>query len=126
MKGTGAGNRVLESWVDWRRFLSVAADCDWTPGEFQEFYVGGTREQLAEIGAAIAAADGRELERLAHGCVGSSSTCGLPGMAEIFRSMETAARDGRLDDYADLAERAERRLRQVERALTEQLADRSD
>jgi HPt (histidine-containing phosphotransfer) domain-containing protein len=112
----------LSGGLDWQRFVAVAADCEWSPDEMRRFYVDGTRGQLDELRAALDAGDAASLERLAHGCVGSSSTCGATGMVELFRELEAAAAAGRLETGAGLLAAAAERLEAVDRALGERIA----
>lgn len=83
-----------DGWIDWPRFRELATDCSWTPRELARFYLDGTREQLTELRTALATGDATAVERLAHGCVGSSATCGINGMVDLFRRLEEAADDG--------------------------------
>ena len=108
-----------DGWIDWARLTAVAADCDWSPAELGRFYVDGIREQLSEISAALAAGEAAEVERLAHGCVGSSATCGITGMTELFGRLEVAAGRGELAGCEPLLAAAEARFKATEERLGE-------
>ena len=41
-----------------------------------------------------------EVERLAHGCAGSSASCGIVGVVATFRSMEQAGKSGAFAEAA--------------------------
>ncbi len=81
--------------VDRARFEEVAADCDWSVTELAEFYFEGTARDLERMRAALAARDGAELARLAHGCCGSSGSCGVTGLVAPFQELERLAGAGR-------------------------------
>lgn len=109
--------------IDHERFRAVAADCDWTLAELHRFFVDGTRDQILELRGALATGDAREVERLAHSCVGSSATCGINGLVEIFRALEHAASGGEIGSGEAALAEIERRMAVVDRALAELAAD---
>lgn len=61
-------------------------------------YLGDGERQLGEIQAAVASGDADALVRPAHTLKSSSATVGAMRLADIARSLELAARDGRTDD----------------------------
>ncbi len=61
-------------------------------------YLGDGERQLGEIQAAVTSGDADALVRPAHTRQSSSATVGAMRLAEMARSLELAARDGRTDD----------------------------
>lgn len=109
--------------IDTERFRAVADDCDWTLTELSRFFISGTREQLDELRAVLAAGDAREVERLAHSCVGSAATCGIDGLVELFRRLERAAGAGEPAAGGEMMAQIDRRMKAVEGALSRLTAE---
>ena len=104
--------------VDLQMARRVAEDCGWSVAELGRFYLDGVRKQIRKLHQAVAAGDRPDLLRLAHGCAGSSSLSGVPGLAERFRWIEAAEGDGALDIAPGVLAEIETLLEEVERAFT--------
>ncbi len=117
--GASGSPGLVPGWLDRPRFDSVAEECGWSRRRLAEFYVDGTRDALAQMRAALAAGSTGELRRLAHGCVGSSATCGVQAMSEQCRAIELAALDGEPAAMDEALDRAERIFGQVAAALAD-------
>jgi len=72
--------------------------CGWSAREFRDFYLRGAAHLLAELKEAVAAAEHREIERIAHGWAGSTATAGVVGLVPALRRIEAAAREGRIEE----------------------------
>ena len=68
--------------------------------EIVTVYLDHMNESLHKLDAAITAQDSREIELIAHNCVGTSANCGMVAVVEPLRGLETASREGRLDDIS--------------------------
>ncbi|HXI74594.1 MAG TPA: PAS domain S-box protein, partial [Pyrinomonadaceae bacterium] len=64
--------------------------------EIVTVYLDHMNESLQKLDAAITAQDSREIELIAHNCVGTSANCGMVAVVEPLRGLETASREGRL------------------------------
>ncbi len=67
-------------------------------GELVAEYRTDGAMRVADMRAALAVGDADSLRRAAHTLKGSSASLGANDLAEACRVVETAARDGRLDD----------------------------
>jgi signal transduction histidine kinase/CheY-like chemotaxis protein/HPt (histidine-containing phosphotransfer) domain-containing protein len=85
-------------------------------------YLLETTGLIAELAAAVAARDGEATRRLAHKIRGGSATMGARCLVELCLQVETACREGRLDDTPKMLAQIEREYGRVSRAL---LAERS-
>ena len=59
-------------------------------------YLAQTSEQLEKLRLAIAANNASEVNRIAHSCVGSGSTCGMNHIISPLRALERQGRTGDL------------------------------
>ena len=82
----------------WRELAGGDDDC---ARDLLTLYLADTSAQIALIVSALAAGRADEVGRAAHTCAGSSSTCGVDNMAELFRRLEQQVRDNRLDEMSD-------------------------
>jgi HPt (histidine-containing phosphotransfer) domain-containing protein len=82
----------------WRDLAGGDDDCG---RELLTLYLGDTAEQISLMVSGVAAGRADEVGRAAHTCAGSSSTCGIDRLAELFRQLERQARDNRLDELSD-------------------------
>jgi HPt (histidine-containing phosphotransfer) domain-containing protein len=98
--------------VDLARLREVTGHNENEMRELVNLYLEQTATEIAELQVAISAGAMRDVERLAHGCAGASSNCGMVGIAPLFRELEHAAREGQLTNgaerYAALVEAFER------------------
>lgn len=67
-------------------------------GELVAEYRTDGAMRVADMRAALAAGDAESLRRAAHTLKGSSASLGANDLADACRVVETAAREGRLDD----------------------------
>ena len=78
----------------WR---DLAGGDDESARELLTLFLVDTSAQISSMVSGLAAGDVDEVCRAAHTCVGSSSTCGLDTLAELFRQLEEEAGEKRLD-----------------------------
>jgi HPt (histidine-containing phosphotransfer) domain-containing protein len=86
-----------------------------------DLYQNRTAVQLGELDAAIAADSATDVRRIAHACVGSSGTCGMGGMAQIFKRLEKMGGSGKLVDAAPIAAEARAEFERVKQFLAEKV-----
>ncbi|MBL8481841.1 MAG: Hpt domain-containing protein, partial [Rhodocyclaceae bacterium] len=77
--------------------------------------------KLGAVGAAIARADANAVRLAAHALKGSSAQIGAQELSRLCREIEYAARDGHLDECADLLPAAELALAGTRQALALEL-----
>lgn len=87
-----------------------------------DLYLTRTTAQLTELDAAIAADSASDVRRIAHACVGSSGTCGMTGMAQIFKRLEKMGGSGKLVDAAPIASEARAEFERVKVFVAENVA----
>jgi len=75
----------------------LAGGDDDSARELLTLFLGDTSAQISLMVSGLAAGNADEVCRAAHTCVGSSSTCGLDSLAEVFRRVEQEAGDSSLD-----------------------------
>jgi HPt (histidine-containing phosphotransfer) domain-containing protein len=79
-------------------FWSELAGGDESSGrELVALFLATTADQISVMVSGLATANTGAVSRAAHSCVSSCSTCGLVGLAQLFRRVECEAHDGRLD-----------------------------
>jgi len=88
-----------------------------------ELYLARTTTQLSELDAAIAADSASDVRRIAHACVGSSGTCGMNGMSQIFKRLEKMGASGKLIDAAPIAAEARAEFERVKLFVAEKVAN---
>jgi HPt (histidine-containing phosphotransfer) domain-containing protein len=84
--------------VDLARLREVTGHNESEMRELVNLYLEQTATEIAELQVAISSGAMRDVERLAHGCAGASSNCGMVGIAPLFKELELAAREGQLTD----------------------------
>jgi CheY-like chemotaxis protein/nitrogen-specific signal transduction histidine kinase/HPt (histidine-containing phosphotransfer) domain-containing protein len=72
--------------------------------ELVTLYLTQTRDQVAQLQAAIKAADAYEIRRVAHSCAGASATCGMSKLVVPLRELERQGAEGKLVNAAELGE----------------------
>ena len=92
---TAAGRTDLGFWRD------LAGGDDACARELLTLYLADTSEQISLMVSGLAAGRRDQVGRAAHSCAGSSSTCGVDALANLFRQLEQQARDNRLDELSD-------------------------
>jgi len=73
--------------------------------ELVALYLSQTREQIAELQAAVKAGDAPAVRRISHSCAGASATCGMKRIVVPLRELEHQADAGNLTHAADLFQR---------------------
>ena len=73
-------------------------------GQLVDEYRTDGASRVADMRAALAAGAAEDLRRAAHTLKGSSASLGATGLAAACREVETAAREGRLDDLGPRVE----------------------
>lgn len=74
-------------------------------GELIELFAAQTPEVLDRIRVLAGTSVAREVERLAHSLKSSALTLGVTAIADLARTMETMAGDGRVSDVGPLVDR---------------------
>lgn len=91
--------------IDVTRFHQVLGD---TRDEYSEIlveYFNQMNDSLQRLDAAVATHDHREVEMISHRCVGTSATCGMTAVVAPLRELESAGREGCLDDARQIFEK---------------------
>ncbi len=70
--------------------------------ELITLYLDQTGGQLPQIQAAVQANQPAEVRRLAHSCVGASSTCGMRRLVPMLRQLEHQSAEGNLEGAPEL------------------------
>jgi HPt (histidine-containing phosphotransfer) domain-containing protein len=89
---SAAGRTDLGFWRD------LAGGDDEAARDLLTLYLEDTSAQIALMVSALAGGNADQVGRAAHACAGSSGTCGVDRLAEMFRRLEQQARDNRLDE----------------------------
>ena len=82
-------------------------------------FLASADAQLAQIGAALQAADAAAFGRAAHSLKSSAANLGADALAQSYRELEKCGREGRLEDAPDLIERTAREQQRALAALRE-------
>ena len=96
-----SNNHTAELQADfafWRELAGGDNDC---ARDLLTLYLADTSAEISRMVSGLADGSPAEVGRAAHTCAGSSSTCGVDNMAELFRRLEAQARDNRLDELSD-------------------------
>ena len=89
-------------------------------------YLGDTSAQISLMVSALAAGSADQVGRAAHACAGSSGTCGVDALAQLFRRLEQQARDNRLDELSDTLPLVVEAFNHVRARLTKTIAASSE
>ena len=76
--------------------------------------------------SALAIGRADQVGRAAHACAGSSGTCGVDALAQLFRRLEQQARDNRLDELSDTLPLVVEAFNHVRARLTRTIAASSE
>jgi len=107
--------------VDMERLQEFAGQDPQSMRELVGLYLQQTAEQLQKMEAVLAAGSAPDLRAAAHGCTGSSATCGMSAMVSLMRELERLAAEERLDAVPGLLEAARREFGRIEAFLTAHL-----
>jgi HPt (histidine-containing phosphotransfer) domain-containing protein len=94
--------------------------------ELVALYLTQTTEQLEQLEAAVAAGNASEVRRLAHGCAGASSTCGMRRLTPMLRELELQGLEDRLTTAPQLAREAHLEFDRIRAFLESYLAGLSE
>ena len=86
--------------ADLRFWCDLAGGDEEAARDLLTLYLGDTSEQISLIVSALAGGRADQVGRAAHACAGSSGTCGVDTLAELFRRLEQQARTNRLDELS--------------------------
>ena len=92
---TAAARADLGVWRD------LAGGDDEAARDLLTLYLEDTDAQISLMVSALAAGSADQVGRAAHACAGSSGTCGVDTLAELFRRLEQQARTNRLDELSE-------------------------
>jgi HPt (histidine-containing phosphotransfer) domain-containing protein len=90
-------NDDAAAWAGLDFWKELAGGDDDSARELLTLFLRDTSAQISLVVSGLAAGDADEVCRAAHTCVGSSATCGLDSLAELFRQLEREAADRSLD-----------------------------
>jgi len=102
--------------VDMERLIEVS-DGPERLRELIELYLRQSHQLIKELGAAIRSGAAKEVEHLAHKCVGSSANCGMTAILPPLRELERMGRSGRLTGADEACANASRQLGRIDEYL---------
>jgi two-component system sensor histidine kinase/response regulator len=108
---------VTAGHVDFEQIRTFVGDDPALLADVVQIFLEDTPATVARATRAIADADSRSLEALAHRLKGSLSTMGAASTAETAKLLESMGRDGVLDGAAELCERLSREVAAVSASL---------
>ena len=88
--------------VDLKRLSKLSRGDTGKVLELATIYWKQAEEMLAQLSAAVEARDQKLMEQVAHRWTGSSATCGVTALAPVLRQVENLAREGRLEEAAEM------------------------
>ncbi|PYS40602.1 MAG: hypothetical protein DMF71_12975 [Acidobacteria bacterium] len=107
--------------VDLERLIQVMGDDPEERSEIIAVYLDQMVKNLAKLEIAIARQNAREVDFIAHNCVGTSANCGMMAVVEPLREMARRGREHRLADAATLLTDINREFDRVRQFLHENL-----
>ncbi|MEP6918407.1 MAG: Hpt domain-containing protein [Acidobacteriota bacterium] len=99
MNALSAADAAARADLDFWRDLSEGTDE--SGRELLELYLTDTGAQISLMISGLAQGRSEDVACAAHTCAGSSGTCGVDGLARLFRQIEYEARDARHDAVAN-------------------------
>lgn len=102
--------------VDMERLIEVS-DGPERLRELIDLYLRQSHQLIKELGAAIRSGAAKEVENLAHKCVGSSANCGMTAILPPLRELERMGRSGRLIGADEACANASRQLGRIDEYL---------
>ena len=94
--------------VDVERLMEFSDGTTESLRELITLYLDQTRTQLAQMEAAVVAADATELRRVAHSSAGASATCGVIALTPLLRELERMGQEQNLEGAQELFRKCER------------------
>jgi signal transduction histidine kinase/DNA-binding response OmpR family regulator/HPt (histidine-containing phosphotransfer) domain-containing protein len=107
--------------VDIERMFLAMGDEPEERQEILEIYLAQMEDSLKKLNAAITIDDAREINLIAHNCVGVSANCGMIAVVAPLRELERMGREGQLIGTAQLGAEVDREFRRIRIFLQEQL-----
>jgi HPt (histidine-containing phosphotransfer) domain-containing protein len=106
----------LDFWRD------LSGGDDHSARELVALFLTNTSEHIAHMVSGLAAGNAEAVCRAAHTCIGSCRTCGLEGLADLFRQLEQEAGEKRLDALSHTVPRIVETFDEVHARLTRAIA----
>ena len=106
----------LDVWSD------LAGGDDRSARELMALFLTNTSEHIAHLVSGLAAGNVEAICRAAHTCIGSCRTCGLDGLADLFRQVEREADTRQLDAVSHTVPRIVEAFDAVHVRLTQTIA----
>ena len=88
--------------VDLERLLDLSDNDPVGLRDLIALYLKQTAAQLKQLQTAVAAADAKAVQYIAHSCAGASATCGMNLIVPILREMEKQGHDNTLSKTGEL------------------------
>ena len=107
----------------WKDLAGGDNDC---ARDLLTLYLADTSAEISRMVSALAAGSTDQVRRAAHACAGSSGTCGVDALAQLFRRLEQQARDNRLDELSDTLPLVVEAFNHVRARLTKTIAASSE
>jgi len=107
--------------VDKERLLDAVGDDGKIPAEFVEFYRNQMSEELASLRLAIRSESAEEVTRLAHGCAGMNTNCGMVAVVAPLHELERMGREGHLSNAELIADQVKDGFERINLFLTAML-----
>jgi len=105
--------------VDLERLLDLSGDDPVGLRDLIALYLKQTASQLEQLRAAIAAADAKTVQLVAHSCAGASATCGMNLIVPFLREMEKQGHDKVLAKTPELLQAARQEFTRIHAYLNE-------
>jgi HPt (histidine-containing phosphotransfer) domain-containing protein len=86
--------------ADFGFWCDLAGGDDEAARDLLTLYLEDTSAQISLMVTALAGGSADQVGRAAHACAGSSGTCGVDTLEELFRRLEQQARGNRLDELS--------------------------
>jgi CheY-like chemotaxis protein/HPt (histidine-containing phosphotransfer) domain-containing protein len=81
--------------------------------EILDVYLSQMAKDLDKLATAVTSGNAREVDLIAHNCAGTSANCGMVAVVESLRGLETAGRQGCLDNAGPLLDEAQSQFERV-------------
>ncbi len=107
--------------VDMERLLEFGGGSDESLRELIELFLKQTTEQIDQMKVGMIGNNGEEVARLAHSCAGASAICGMVSLGPLLRTLEQAAKEGRMADAAPFHQLLSREFLRTREFLTNHL-----
>ena len=112
--------------ADLRVWCDLAGGDDEAARDLLTLYVEDTSAQISLMISALAIGRADQVGLAAHACAGSSSTCAVDALLQLFPRLEQQARDNRLDELSDTLPLVVEAFNHVRARLTKTIAASSE